>query len=246
VIDFHCHVDLFPDPVSLIRELEESGVYVLAVTTTPKSWLHLQQLLKNSKRIRSAVGLHPELVAQRGKEIDQVLTVMPHTRYVGEIGIDGSPEFKASFDLQKSIFARIIRESSKLGGKILSIHSRRAATPVLDSLSAETGFGQAVLHWFSGTKKELQRAVDLGCWFSVGPAMLSGEKGRELVSMMPAGRILTESDGPFAQMDNQPIKPTMLAVAETALGSIWNLSEKETGQRLMQNFRDLVDKPNKN
>ena len=241
MIDFHCHVDLFPDPVSLIRELEEAGVYVLAVTTTPKSWPHLHQLLENSKRIRAAIGLHPELVAERGHEINELFAIMPHTRYVGEVGIDGSPEFKASFENQKSLFARIVRESAKLGGKILSIHSRRAATAVLDTLSVEREFGQAVLHWFSGSIKELHRAIDLGCWFSVGPAMLNGDKGRELVSMMPIDRVLTESDGPFTQLDNKPVKPTMLGVAESALGSIWNLSQKETSQRLIHNFRTLIN-----
>jgi TatD DNase family protein len=71
--------------------------------------------------------------------------------------------------------------------------------------------------------------------------MLNGEKGRKLVSMMPVERVLTESDGPFAQLDNKPIKPTMVGVAETALGSIWNLSQVAVGERLLKNFRDLVN-----
>jgi TatD DNase family protein len=62
----------------------------------------------------------------------------------------------------------------------MSIHSRRAAGAVLDRLEGHTGAGSPVLHWFSGTKRELERAMKLGCWFSVGPVMLQTEKGRDL------------------------------------------------------------------
>jgi TatD DNase family protein len=240
VIDFHCHLDLFPDPTSLIRELEESGIYVLAVTTTPKSWAHLQTLLRDSKRIRCAVGLHPELVAERAGEVDEVCALMSETRYVGEVGLDGSPNLRSSFELQQKVFTRILEQSSSLGGKILSIHSRRAATAVLDALSDKSGYGSAVLHWFSGTQKELFRAVELGCWFSVGPTMLASEKGRDLVEKMPMHRILTETDGPFAQLGGIPVKPSDVSVAEAGLAAIWKIPSKQASAQILQNLKCLI------
>lgn len=42
----------------------------------------------------------------------------------------------------------------------------------------------------------------MGCWFSVGPAMLQGARGTELVARMPRDRVLTESDGPFARLED--------------------------------------------
>lgn len=240
MIDFHCHIDLFPDPAALIREIDAAGIYVLAVTTTPKSWKHLKVLLKESKRIRSAIGLHPELVASRAAEVEEVCSIMPETKYVGEIGIDGSPENKSSLALQEEIFQTIIKRAAELGGKIMSIHSRRAARRVLDALSRHPNHGIAVLHWFSGSKKELDNAIELNCWFSVGPAMLAGEKGRELVSQMPRNRLLTESDGPFAQIKSGTVTPSSMPLAEEALSSIWKSSITETRDQLALNFRRLV------
>ena len=43
----------------------------------------------------------------------------------------------------------------------------------MDVLARHSDAGVPVLHWFSGTKAELQRAVAMGCWFSVGPAMVT-------------------------------------------------------------------------
>jgi len=240
VIDFHCHIDLFPNPQGLIKEIDAAGIYVLAVTTTPKSWRHLQVLLKDSKRIRTAIGLHPELIASRAKEVDEVCTIMPETRYVGEIGIDGSPEFKQSFRLQQEVFERILKRASDLGGKIISIHSRRAAGNVLEALSKEPKCGTPVLHWFSGSKKELERAIELNCWFSVGPVMLESKKGKELVSQMPKNRILTESDGPFAQLASQPVTPSTMKIAEQALATIWETTPTIAAEQVAANFKRLV------
>lgn len=129
------------------------------------------------------------------------------TRYVGEIGLDGGPEFKAHWGDQMEVFERALEICQAAGGRIMSIHSRRAARQVLDALEFASDAGTPILHWFSGTSRELDRAVNLGCWFSVGPAMLRGEKGRQLVARMPKDRILPESDGPFAQIDGRAAWP---------------------------------------
>ena len=240
MIDFHCHIDLFPDPQALINDINASGIYVLAVTTTPKSWNHLQVLLKDTKLIRSAIGLHPELIPSRSNEVEELCAIMPETKYVGEIGIDGSPEFKKHLEVQQKIFERILNRSSELGGRILSIHSRRAAALVLDSLAKEPKHGTAVLHWFSGSEKELNRAIELNCWFSVGPTMLASEKGRDLVSKMPRNRILTESDGPFAHYRSAPVSPFIMHIAEEALSEIWRHTPSVAGKIVSANFRRLV------
>lgn len=240
MIDFHCHVDLFPDPVALIRECDAKGIYVLAVTTTPKSWSHLQTLLKGHSRIKAAVGLHPELVAERSAEVEEVCSIMAESRYVGEVGLDGSPSLRASFELQRRVFERILARGAELGGRVFTIHSRRAATPVLDALQRERRAGTAVLHWFSGSKKELERAIGMGCWFSVGPAMLNSVKGRELVAAMPKTRVLTESDGPFAKLGANVLGPNDVFRAEECLATVWGTPTGEVTAALRENLRRLV------
>ena len=66
----------------------------------------------------------------------------------------------------------------------------------------------------------------MGCWFSVGPAMLSGKKGRALAAEMPQNRALTETDGPFAQFDGQAARPWAASWATAALSSTWGRSKK--------------------
>lgn len=69
MIDFHCHIDLFPDPTAVLDGAEARGVYILAVTTTPKAWAGTCKLVGNRRRVRIGLGLHPELVAERHTEV---------------------------------------------------------------------------------------------------------------------------------------------------------------------------------
>ena len=68
-VDFHCHLDLYPNHSALIRECEISRVATLAVTTTPKAWMRNRELTSDSPYVRVALGLHPQLIAEREHEI---------------------------------------------------------------------------------------------------------------------------------------------------------------------------------
>lgn len=207
MIDLHCHIDLYPDPVAILDEAEARGAFVLAVTTTPKAWRGTRRLVGERRRIRVALGLHPEVVADRHGEVELLCAMMPEARYVGEVGLDGSPPHRASLDLQVKVFDRILRECEKLGGRVLSIHSRGAADRVIDALERHPKAGLPILHWFSGSVGQVERAVSAGCWFSIGPAMMRSAKGRDLAAAMPLERVLTETDAPFARLGDRPLYP---------------------------------------
>ncbi|MEJ7928287.1 Qat anti-phage system TatD family nuclease QatD [Sphingobium sp. AN641] len=240
MIDFHCHIDLYPNATAVLDETEAKGIYVLAVTTTPKAWTGTKKLIGDRRRIRIGLGLHPELVADRYGEVPLLEHFLPETNYVGEIGLDGSPHLKASFKKQDEVFQRILRACSAAQGKILSIHSRRASSGVIDALQSEPNSGTPILHWFSGSLRELDRAIATGCWFSVGPLMLSSAKGRRLVELMPRERVLTETDAPFAQIAGIPLMPWDVDRAFKPLSEIWRCDEVSVSNQLLGNLRSLV------
>lgn len=240
MIDLHCHLDLYQEPLVIAKECEKRRLYILSITTTPSAWTGTSALVTGSTRIRTALGLHPQLVHERKGELALFERLLPDARYVGEIGLDGSPEYKPYWREQVDVFSRILELCRSSGGRVLSIHSRRAATAVLDHLEKTPNAGKPILHWFSGSAKELARAIELGCWFSVGPAMLNGEKGCKLVSLMPRDRVLTETDGPFTRIQGRAAYPWDVSIAIDRLTEIWNLSKAETEQSLRQNLRCLV------
>lgn len=240
MIDFHCHLDLYPDPQSVVRACVDRRLYVLSVTTTPSAWVETVKLASGADRIRTGLGLHPQLAYQRKGELALFEDLIGRTRYVGEIGLDGGPEYCASWSDQMLVFNTVLQACQRAGGRILSLHSRRAATPVLDALASHPGAGSPVLHWFSGTKRELKRAIEAGCWFSVGPAMLSSEKGRLLAAQMPRERMLTETDGPFAQIEGAAAAPWDCEKAIGQLAKMWAEPEASVRRQLGRNLTTLV------
>jgi TatD DNase family protein len=134
VIDFHCHLDLYPDPHAIARECVARGLYILSVTTTPSAWAGTAALAHEAPRIRTALGLHPQIAHERKGELPLFERLLPDVRYVGEIGLDGGPEYKRHWRDQVFVFTRILELCAGVGGRVLTIHSRRAAVSVLDAL----------------------------------------------------------------------------------------------------------------
>lgn len=240
MIDLHCHLDLYSDPQRVAKESRVRQLYVLSVTTAPSAWKGTTALAKDAPRIRTALGLHPQLAHERKTELALFERFLPETRYVGEIGLDGAPEYKRYWSDQVAVFTHILTACCSVGGRILSIHSRHAATAVLDCLEEVPEAGIPILHWFSGTQRDLARAVNLGCWFSVGPSMLSSKKGRTLVAAMPRDRVLTETDGPFAQVEGRSAFPWDAALAVARLAELWGITQTETDRSLLNNLRRLT------
>ncbi|WP_336346720.1 Qat anti-phage system TatD family nuclease QatD [Pseudomonas monsensis] len=241
-VDFHCHLDLYPNHEALIRECDREGVATLAVTTTPKAWARNQELASTSKHVRVALGLHPQLVAERGGELALFERLLEGTRYVGEIGLDAGPRFYSSFEAQERIFSRILSACSEQGGKILTVHSVRTAAKVLGHVERllPPDRGRAVLHWFTGSATEARRALDLGCYFSINIEMLKSTKHRALVASLPLDRILTETDGPFVLAGGRPLAPRDVSDVIQAIASLKELDQEMVANQIVSNLGNLL------
>lgn len=207
MIDFHTHLDLYPDPIAVAKEASRRNSFSLAVTTSPRAWLATTKVLGALPNIKIALGLHPEIVTKKKIERDLLLELVTKAEFIGETGLDGSPQHKSSLPLQLSVLDSLLKECSLHGGRVISLHSRRAVKQVLDLLDKYPDAGTPVLHWFSGSKAELIRAIERGCWFSFGPAGLATTSGKNILNAIPLERLLPESDGPFAQLSGAAIMP---------------------------------------
>lgn len=241
MIDFHTHIDLYPEPSKVIKEIERREMHVLSVTTTPSAWTGTYSIAKHYPRIKTALGFHPQIAHERISELPLFDTFINETDYVGEVGLDGGPEFAKYKTSQSTVLKHILKSCSNSGGKIISLHSRRAASDVIAALDEHPDAGIPVFHWFTGRKKELQRAIQRNAWFSVGPAMLKSKRSIEMMEYIPKDRILTESDGPFAKVLGRPAMPWDVESAVVSLSHIWGATPSNTQEILYANFEVLVE-----
>lgn len=238
-VDFHCHLDLYPDHMAAIAAAEASCIYTLAVTTTPKAWPRNRDLTQDTRFVHAALGLHPQLVADRAHELPEWERYLPETRFVGEVGLDAGPRFFTSFDNQKRVFRTVLERCAEAGDKILTVHSVRSATAVLDMIEEylPQGRGKVVLHWFTGSRSEARRATALGCYFSVNAEMARSERGRALIANLPLERVLTETDGPFTKLHGQPLRPADVRFAVEAIALVRKTTSTAIGDAVLANLK---------
>lgn len=241
MIDLHTHLDLYPNALDIIARVNTENRFTLAVTTSPKAWIATSQVFQGHENIKVALGLHPEIADQKFNELDLLLSSIHKTDFVGEVGIDGSARYSKTSDKQEIIFNSTIRECEKAGGRIISIHSRGAASQVLSIIRKYPNCGTPILHWFSGSIAELKEAVEMKCFFSVNPLMLKSKKGKDLVSRIPSELILPESDGPFATLNGKPIMPWEAMNVCSILSTIWNTPITDSESQIISNFKKLSD-----
>lgn len=241
-VDFHCHLDLYPDHEAAIARAESARVYTLSVTTTPKAWKRNLELTRTTRYVRAALGLHPQLVVERAAELPLWERHLSESRYVGEVGLDAGPRFYKSLGAQRRVFRTVLERCAETGGKILSVHSVRSVATVLDMIERylPQDRGVAVLHWFTGSISEARRAAALGCYFSVNAEMTRTDHGRALVAGLPMDRILTETDGPFTRMGGRPAEPADICMTTNVIAHIRNAPQREIDRTVQTNLQNLL------
>ncbi len=235
--DFHCHVDLFPDPAAAIASCERECIVTVAVTTTPRAWIQNRRWTAASRYVHAAAGLHPELAGERHAEIGLLEELISETPFVGEVGLDGSTQHRKTLPAQKDVFVRALAAAQRVGGRVVSIHSRRAAKDVLDCLSEHTTAARVmpILHWFSDSASLARRAAEQGCYFSVNHKMLATDAGRAIVRSLPTECLLTETDAPFTEVDGRKSEPRDVLKTAEALAAARGVSVAEMCQTLREN-----------
>ena len=176
---------------------------MLSCTCTPRAYMMDSLRMDGCAGVTVALGFHPwEATGDDEVKLLEFEALAKDERFIGEVGLDFSSRYAATASAQVNVFERVARacslplESSKK--RVLSVHAVHATDEVLDVLERFelTRNCYVVMHSFGGTHQQLLRAVQSGCWFSVGPRMLASKKGRAYVRSIPAERLLLETDLP--------------------------------------------------
>jgi len=154
------------------------------------------ELGKQSDFILSFIGVHPEKAQD---EIESTLKLIDENNEIisgiGEIGLDTTYTNSAEeFQKQEEVFKTQLSYAEKFG-KPVSIHSRKTLDQILEILPSYK-VPSVLLHWFDGSKKQLQNAMDLDCYVSFGPVTVYSKDKQVLLSKANKDKILVETDGP--------------------------------------------------
>jgi len=243
-VDTHCHLDLFTDIRKTVNVEDETAIKTITVTNAPFLWKHNDLLFKNCHNIRPALGLHPELAIKHIHELELFKTLCSSSKYIGEIGLDGSIPHKETKAEQLKVFQTILNFIKPLDKKILTIHSRNAAERTIAELSTalRSTNHKVILHWFTGSINELNLALKEDFYFSVNHKMIYSKRSIEILKNIPMERILTETDAPFTFDERVKTRLKSLDLTIEGLAALWKMSYQETKDKIYLNFKNLLIK----
>ncbi|WP_013627322.1 Qat anti-phage system TatD family nuclease QatD [Rubinisphaera brasiliensis] len=239
LLDSHCHIDRYPDPLALSNECESRRIFTVAVTNLPSHYQMAVQHLSGMQYVKPALGFHPLAVAENEDELSLFETLLSNAEFVGEVGLDYSKQGLASKEVQLQAFRRIAKALSAMP-RIVTIHSRKSAADVLEIVD-ENRISHAIFHWYSDSVTVLHKAIQSGHYFSINTAMLQSKSGQTVIDSVPRDRILTETDGPYVKARRKPAKPSDVRSVLQGIANRWGIEADGVEEQITENFHALCN-----
>ncbi|MFO7546086.1 MAG: TatD family hydrolase [Trueperaceae bacterium] len=252
MIDSHCHLDHCSDPEAAVDP--DLRAIVTVGTTVDRCRLAVAAAERHPN-VWAAVGIHPNDASEAldPEARSQVETMAEHPRVVaiGESGFDRywdaqTPEVqRASFDWQVTLARR--------HDKALILHVRdadgsdEASREAADAIRG-AGWGRGVLHCFNGHPELLAAGLELG-WmvsFAGNVTYKNAHAVRESATLVPADRLMVETDSPFlapVPMRGKRNVPAYVRHTATALASLRGVPIAELEPLLDANAARLYGLP---
>jgi TatD DNase family protein len=195
---------------------------VLAVTGSPEAWP--LALGRRDSRVAWGIGCHPgDRRALQAFDESSFAKAAKSAAFIGEVGLDGRSSTPR--DLQDKVLSSVLHIATG-EGLVVSLHSAGRIDDVLDTIERFDGV-RIILHWWTGSQPQTERAVRLGCYFSV-----NGVARQWVIAALPRDRVLTETDFPFTkQRDSTATAPGRVARALALLSSTWGETPSDVVKR---------------
>lgn len=237
LLDTHCHIGAYSDPVAVIRAAA-ANTSIVAVTESPEEYRRLRTRLGRRDHIQVALGLHPlKAHTFTPNDLARFFRLVPETTWIGEVGLDFSRHGVATKKHQLRVFDAVLTEAQP-GQHPLTVHSRGAEADTIGFLAQAKL--PAVLHWYTGPAAPIDTALDAGLYFSYNIAMVRSKKFATLLRAIPRNRTLLETDGPYAHAAHGPAQPHQVEEVVTALAGGWGISRSEATDAIRENQRQFI------
>lgn len=211
-IDSHAHFDLILEDskdsedvlMENLRSNNVSRVVQASIDMTSCRWSLDFAKRRAPDGIHFTAGIHPSSTAHKTElEELQLFAEKIHAGGdsslffgIGECGLDFY-RMRQPKEMQEQSFRFQIGLANRLGMPLI-VHSRDAMEETLSILSESCRTG-GIIHCFSGTRDDAQRALDLGFYISFA-GNVTYKKAAELhdaAVYIPLDRLLLETDAPF-------------------------------------------------
>jgi TatD DNase family protein len=204
--------------------------------------------LASKHDIYFSAGVHPNSAQEwDSATAEKIAALLEDDRAVavGETGLDFYRD-SCPPEVQRAAFRDHI-ELARSHDKALVVHTRASTSDALDELEAAGGWERVVLHCWSGSLADLQRALTMGIYvsFAGNVSFKSAGELRELANQVPMERLLVETDSPYlapVPHRGEANEPAFVADVGTALATALDIPVEDLARATTQNARMLFNR----
>jgi len=209
------HESFRADFDAVLERAREHGVARIIVTGASAGGSRSARELARAQPgfLHATAGVHPHHAIEYDEGTDVLLREIvadPLVVAVGETGLDYHRNYSPR-EAQIDAFRRQLAIAADCG-KPLFLHQRDAHADFLACMDAFSGrIGKAVVHCFTGEREELVAYLDRGWYIGITGWICDERRGlhlRELVPLIPADRLMIETDAPYLLPRDLDPKPS--------------------------------------
>jgi TatD DNase family protein len=208
VIDSHCHLadeafaaDL-ADAIARAREAGLTEALCILSAGDEAEGTRARRVRELWPAVRFAAGVHPHNAGRFDGRVDaSALATRDHADQfgacaIGEIGLDYHYDY-APREVQQAVFASQLTLAQERRLPVI-IHTREATDDTF-SILRDAGEVRGVFHCFTGDAAMAQRALEIGFYLSFAGIVTfpKADALREAARLVPADRLLVETDSPY-------------------------------------------------
>jgi TatD DNase family protein len=253
LVDSHCHLDnpkFDEDRDAVVGRALEAGVETMVSIGTGDGPPDLEVAVRLAEKypsVLATVGVHPHdaklAVDDTCKRLEQLLK-HPRVIALGEIGLDYHYDHSPR-DVQKAIFIDQLAVARDAGVPII-IHTRSAwddTFEILEKYWKPSGL-PGIMHCFSGGPMEAQRSLEMGFYISFAGVVTFPKslEIQEAARMVPAERLLVETDAPFlapVPYRGKRNEPAWVVKTMEYVAGLRNLPSFELASSTSENWKQL-------
>ena len=249
IFDSHAHYNdeqFDIDRDSLLASLPEAGIVgIINCGTDVRSSLDSIAMAEKYPFVYAACGYHPESALDFADDnLADIEKMLSHEKCVavGEIGLEYHYDFVPK-DVQKYVFEKHLELAVKYDMPVI-VHDREAHADTMELLKKYRPKG--VLHCYSGSAEMAKEVLNLGMYIGLGGAVTfkNAVKPVEVAQMIPADRLLLETDCPYmapVPMRGKRNNSAYIEYVAEKIADIRNVSPQEILDITAENTRKLFN-----
>jgi TatD DNase family protein len=278
LIDSHAHLDFYDDLDAVLVAAETAGlsaILAIGIGDGPATMHRALEIVHArstpSLRLYASAGIHPQEAHHAEPEALGKLAGLSQDAQciaIGEIGLDYYHVENPEICIQQQVF-RDQMQIAAAARKPILLHCRTSelATPqakkrfgpadaaedlltMLETDWAPTGL-PFVLHCFSGTQQDAERALAIGGYLSFAGNLTYPKSTviQQVAAAAPVDRILVETDAPFLTpipFRGQQNQPAYVTHTAAFLAGLRNTTPEAIAEQTTANFHKLFQLTTKN